>query len=98
MTKFDRYKFDAVYKYLSIGFPGLPIEQACDEDHMAPTFSVKDNDEIYVLIITKKYWDRCDASDLFKRLKILNVANALRKNSKQNVIVNQSINLGFEPK
>jgi hypothetical protein len=98
MTEFDRYKFDAVYKYLSIGFAGLPIEQAYDEDHMAPTFSVKDNDEIYVLIISKKYWDRCDASALFKRLKILNVANALRKNSKQNVIVNQSINLGFEPK
>ena len=98
MTEFDQYKFDAVYKYLSIGFPGLPIDQSYDEDLMAITFSVKNNDEIYVVKFTKKYWDRCDANTLFKRLKILDVANALRKNPRQNVIVNQSISLGFEPK
>jgi hypothetical protein len=98
MTESDQYKFDAVYKYLSIGFPGLPIDQACDEDRMAPIFSVKNNDEIYVLKFIKKYWDRCDASTLFRRLKVLDVANALRKNPKKNVIVNQSINSGFEPK
>ena len=98
MTEFDQYKFNAVYKYLSIGFPGLPIDQAYDEDLMALTFSVKNNDEIYVVKFTKKFWDRCDANALFRRLKILDVANALRKNPKKNVIVNQSINLGFEPK
>ena len=98
MTEFDQYKFDAVYKYLSIGFPGLPIDHAYNEDRMALIFSVKNNDEIYVVKFTKKYWDRCNANTLFKRLKILDVANALRKNPKKNVIVNQSINLGFEPK
>ncbi len=98
MTEFDQYKFDAVYKYLSIGFPGLPIDQAYDEDRMALTFSVKNNDEIYVVKFTKKYWDRCDANTLFKRLKILDVANALLKNPKKNVVINQSINLGFELK
>ena len=98
MTEFEQYKFDAVYKYLSIGFPGLPIDQAFDEERMALTFSVKNNNEIYVLKFVKKYWDRCDANTLFKRLKILDVANALRKNPKKNVIVNQSISLAFEPK
>jgi len=98
MTEFDQYKFDAVYKYLSIGFPELPIDQADDEDRTALIFSVKNNDEIYVLKFTKKYWDRCDANTLFRRLKILDVANALRKNPKKNVVVNESINLGFEPK
>ena len=98
MTEFDQYKYDAVYKYLSIGFPGLPMDQTHDEDRMAIVFCVKDNDEIYVVKFAKKYWDRCNADTLFKRLKILDVANALRKNPKKNVIVNQSINLGFEPK
>ncbi|MGI9570684.1 MAG: hypothetical protein ACR2PH_13345 [Desulfobulbia bacterium] len=98
MTEFDQYKFDAVYKYLSIGFPGLSIDQAYDEERMALTFSVTNNDEIYVVKFTKKYWDRCDANTIFKRLKILDVANALRKNPKKNVVVNKSINLGFEPK
>jgi hypothetical protein len=98
MTGLDQQKYDAVYKYLSIGFPGPPIDQDYDEERMALIFSVKNNHEIYVVKITKKYWDRCDANTLFKRLKILDVANALRKNPKKNVIVNQSINLGFEPK
>ena len=98
MTEFDQYKFDAVYKYLSIGFPELPIDQTYDEDCMALIFSIKNNDEICVLKFIKKYQERCDASTLFRHLKILDVANALRKNPKKNVIVNQSINLGFEPK
>ena len=98
MTEFDRDKIDAVYKYLSIGFPGLPIEHTHDEDRMAPTFSVEKADEKYVVIFIKKYWDRCDAGTLFKHLKNLDVANALRTNPKENVIVNQSISLGFEPK
>jgi hypothetical protein len=41
MNEFEQYKFDAVYKYLSIGFPGLPIDHAYDEDRMAVIFSVK---------------------------------------------------------
>jgi hypothetical protein len=98
MTEFEQYKYDAVYKYLSIGFPGLLIDQAYDEDLMATTFSVKNDDEIYVVKFIKKYWDRCDANTLFKRLKILDVANALRNNPEKIVIVNQSINLGFESK
>ena len=98
MNKFEQYKFDAVYKYLSIGFPGLPIDHAYDEDRMTIVFNVKNNDQIYVVKFTKKFWDRCDANALFKRLKILDVANALRKNPQKVAIVNQSINLGFEPK
>jgi len=98
MNEFEQYKFDAVYKYLSIGFPGFPIDHAYDKDRMTTVFSVKNNDEIYVLKFTKKFWDRCDANALFKRLKILDVANALRKNPQKVAIVNQSINLGFEPK
>ena len=98
MTEFEQYKFDAVYKYLSIGFPGLQIDQTYDEDRMALTFSVKNDDEIYIVKFIKKYWDRSDANTLFKRLKILGVANALRENPEKNVIVNQSISLGFEPK
>ena len=47
MTEFEQYKFDAVYKDLSIGFPGLPIDQDYDEDRMALTFSVKNDDEIH---------------------------------------------------
>ena len=98
MTEFDQYKSEAVYKYLSIGFPGLPIDQSYDEDCMAQTFSVKNNDEIYVVKFLKKHWDRCDANTIFKHLKTLDVANALRKNPQENVIVSQGINLGFEPK
>jgi hypothetical protein len=98
MTEFDQNKFDAVYKYLSIGFPGLSIGQAYDEDRTAIAFSINNNDEIYVVRFTKKYWDRCDANTLFKRLKILDVVNALRENPEKNVIVNQSIDLAFEPK
>ena len=55
MTEFDQYKFDAVYKYLSIGFPELPIDQTYDEDCMALIFSIKNNDEICVLKFIKKY-------------------------------------------
>ena len=98
MTEFDRYKFDAVYKYLSIGFPGLPVDQTYDEDRMSLTFSVKNNDEIYVVKFVKEYWDRCDANTLFMHLKRLEVANALLKNPQKNIIVSQSINLGLEPR
>lgn len=98
MTAFDRSKINAVYKYLSIGFPEFSIDQAYDKDHMAPTFSVKSNDEIYVLKFIPKFWDRCDAGTLFKRLKTLDVANALRKNPQENIIVNQGVYLSYEPK
>ena len=98
MTEFDRDKINAVYNYLSNGFPELPIEDTLDEDRMTPIFSVEKADEKYVVKFIKKYWDRCDAGTLFKHLKNLDVANALHKNPKENVIVNQSINLGFEPK
>ncbi|MGD1971729.1 MAG: hypothetical protein PVF24_08950, partial [Desulfobacterales bacterium] len=98
MTAFDRSKINAVYKYLSIGFPEFSIDQAYDKDHMAPTFSVKNNDEIYVLKFIPKFWDRCDAGTLFKRLKTLDVANALRKNPQENIIVNQGVYLSYEPK
>ncbi len=98
MTEFDRDQVDAVYKYLSNGFPELPIEHTLDEERMAPKFSVANADEKYNVIFIKKYWDRSDAGTLFKHLRNLDVANALRKNPKENIIVNQSINLGFEPK
>ena len=98
MTEFDQYKFEAVNKYLSIGFPGLSIDHNYDEDRMALTFNVKNNDKIYVVKFIKKYWDKCDANTLFMHLKRLDVANAMRKNPQENVIVSQGINLGFEPK
>jgi hypothetical protein len=97
MTEFERNKINAVYKYLSIGFPELPIEYALDEDCIAPKFSIEKADEKYVVKFVKKYWDRCDANTLFKHMKILDVANVLRKNPNENVIVSQSIDLGFEP-
>jgi hypothetical protein len=98
MVEFDQDKFKAVYKYLFIGFPEYSIDHAYDEDLGAPKFSVEKADEKYVVKFIKKYWDRCDANSLFMHLKRLGVANALRKNPLKNVIVNQSINLGFEPK
>ena len=98
MTEFDQSKADAVYKYLSIGFPGLPIDQAYDEDRRAEIWSVKNNDKIYVVKFLKKYWNKCDANTIFMHLKRLDVANALRNNPQENVIVNQGISLGLEPK
>ena len=56
-TEFDRDKINAVYQYLSYGFPELPIKHTHDEDSMAPKFSVEKADEIYVVKFTKKYWD-----------------------------------------
>lgn len=98
MTEFDQNKINAVHKYLSNGFPEFLVIHAYDEDRMAPKFSVEKNDVIYVVKFIKKYWDNCDANTLFKHLKNLDVANALRKNPEENIIVNQSINLDFEPK
>ena len=98
MAEFDQDKFNAVYKYLSIGFPEFSIDHAYNDDLMAPKFSIEKANERYVVKFVKKYWDRCDANTLFMHLKRLDVANALRKNPKKNVIVNQSISLGLEPK
>jgi hypothetical protein len=98
MTEFDRDKINAVYKYLSNAFPELSIKQTHDDDRMAPKFGFEKDDEKYVVKFNKKYWDRCDANTLFNHLKRLDVANALRTNPQENVIVSQSINLGFESK
>jgi hypothetical protein len=98
MIESDQYKFNAVNRYLSMGFPEFSIEQAYDGERMAATFSVENKDEKYVVKFVKKYWDRCDANTLFKHMKNLDVANALRKNPQKNIIVNRSVDLGFEPK
>lgn len=98
MAEFDPDKINAVCKYLSNGFPEFSMDHACDENCMTPKFFVKNRDLIYIVKFIKKYWDRCDANTLFMHLKRLDVANALRKNPKKNVMVSQSINLGFEPK
>ena len=97
-TKFDQDKINAVYKYLSIGFPEFSIDHAYDEDLIAPKFSVEKADEKYVVKFVKKYWNQCDANTLFMHLKRLDVANALRKNPQKYVVVNRSIDLGFEPR
>lgn len=98
MAENDQDKIEAVYKYLSNEFPELPRDHAYDKERMAPKFSVEKSDKIYIVKFTKLCWDKCDANTLIEHLENLDVANALRKNPEKNVIVNESINLNFEPK